>query len=341
MNRRALTAGVLLLLIAISIGLYNYLSAPLQKEQKNIKLLFPQHNVTYGPWSETYVFYPKTKSNAHQIRLKLAIDQKKVAYYRIFNNGKPILYAGNVQLEDFNKNDNVFDFPPDDIEPVTLVGPVTTLNNVTVIAFDKDKKEIDRDTAIFFLSINIEDYFDILDQQEGKELGLNIRPEDIEKVKIDQKTFLETKDLYDVKQQYRYVTVKDKFTGNEKEHTAVKTTILPKIPGANISLYTIIPKDIVESVNTIILQDNFTVMDPDPIMLWQFANVNQEKTLEYHIEGKIAEKKLAEIRAITLSTKEDLRKPFWYFLIPVLLIPAIMFTIIYFNKYNKGEEGKG
>lgn len=338
MNKKLLIAVLILLLIVAGLGFYAFYPQQQKEQQKSIKILFPQHNVTYGPWSETYTFYPKTKSNAHQMRVKLTADQQNVVYYRLYNNGKPIVYAGNMQLEDFNANDNVFDFPADDLEPVTLVGPVTTLNNITAIAYDKDKNEIDRDSVVFFLAINIEDYFEVLDREDTQEVGFAIRPEDLARINVQQETVVESKDLFDVKQEFWYVKVKDKFTQNEKEHTAVRTTIIPKIPGVNISLYTIIPKEIVESVNNLVLQQNFTVMDPDPVMLWQFANVDKAKTLEYHVEEKLRKEQIAEIKVISVPTKQDLKKPLFYFLIPVLLIPMIMFTIIYFSKYAKHEE---
>jgi hypothetical protein len=309
--------------------------------ENDITILNPEHDLTYGPWSDTYVFYPRTESNAHQIMVELDINQETVHHYQIFNNNIPIQYAGGIMGVDANPDDAIFDFPADDTRPATLVGPVTTLNEVKVIAFDEENNVIDEDAVTFYLSINIEDYFEILERQEEGEIGFTIKPEDIAKINIEQEVVDESTLLFDIKKEYTFLTVEDKFTGSEKEHTGIKITITPKTPGVDLTLYNLIPKYIVEHVNELVLEDDFTIVDPDPIMMWQFANVQKPKTLEYHVEKKLKIEEIEEIKAITISENAGEQKAISYFLLPVLLIPIVMFGFIFFSRYqhhHKEEE---
>ena len=323
--------SILILLLTVSFA----------SAENDITILNPEHDITYGPWSDSYVFYPRTESNAHQIMVELDINQETVDHYQIFNNGIPIQYAGGIMGADANPDDAIFDFPADDTRPATLVGPITTLNEVKVIAFDEENNVIDEDTVTFYLSINIEDYFEILERQEEGEIGFTIKPEDLAKMNIEKEVVDESNLLFDIKKEYTFLTVRDKFTGSEKEHTGIKITVTPKTPGVDLTLYNLIPKYVVEHVNELVLEDDFTVVDPDPVMMWQFANVQKPKTLEYHVEKKLKIEEIKEIKAISISENAGEQKAISYFLLPVLLIPIVMFGFIFFSRYqhhHKEEE---
>ena len=315
--------SILILLLTVSFA----------SAENDITILNPEHDITYGPWSDSYVFYPRTESNAHQIMVELDINQETVDHYQIFNNGIPIQYAGGIMGADANPDDAIFDFPADDTRPATLVGPITTLNEVKVIAFDEENNVIDEDTVTFYLSINIEDYFEILERQEEGEIGFTIKPEDLAKMNIEKEVVDESNLLFDIKKEYTFLTVRDKFTGSEKEHTGIKITVTPKTPGVDLTLYNLIPKYVVEHVNELVLEDDFTVVDPDPVMMWQFANVQKPKTLEYHVEKKLKIEEIKEIKAISISENAGEQKAISYFLLPVLLIPIVMFGFIFFSRY--------
>ena len=313
---------------------------------EDITILFPEHDVTYGPWSDTYVPYPRTGGNAHVTSPQLEVNEETVAYYVLYLNDLAIINQGNIPTDeltevgfDFNPEDNVWDWEPNDKEPVDMYAPYSALNTLTAVAYDQNRNEIDRDEVTFFYAVNIEDYFEVLERHESGEIGFTIRPEDIEKINVEKEIVEDSTLLFEVTKEYTYLTVKNKFSGKEEEHTAIKLTITPKTPGVDLTLYSLIPKHIAEHVNELVLEDDFTVIDPDPVMMWQFANVQEAKTLEYHVEKKLKAEEIEEIRAITVSDMAAKQKPLWYFLIPILLIPMIMFSFIYFSRYQQHHKG--
>ena len=301
---------------------------------EHITLLYPEDLVTYGPWSDTYFFYERTQSEAHHIRIQVE-NSNEVAYYNIIRNDEAITYAGDQTQTDFNPDDAIVDFEPDDLEPLDLVGYLSTMNDIEVIAYNNNGEEIDRDSVTFYLAVNIGDYFDILETQPEFNSVFEITDEDLSEVEINREVYEQTSELFTITKNIIYATVKNKFTDETEEHTRVEITITPNVPGENLILYSLIPKQVVDNVNGLTLEQEFVVEDPDPLLMWSFAQVQEPKTLTYHVNKHLSEDEAEEIKLIAVSDAEVEAKPLIYYLFPILLIPILIGTLVYFSRYQK------
>ena len=301
---------------------------------EHINIMFPEDMVTYGPWSDTYFHYPRTDSEAHHMRVQVDVGVE-VAYYNILRNNEVITYVGDQEQEDFNPGDNIVDFEPTDLEPLDLVGYLSTMNEFEVVAYDADGEEIDRDIVTFYLAVNIEDYFDILDIEPDFESTFSITDEDLGKVEITREVFEEKSDLFIITKRVSYVKVMNKFTEELENHTRIDITLTPKIIGQDVKLYSLIPKNVVEHVNNLVLEGQFEVEDPDPLLMWGFANVQDPKKLRYHVNKELSLEEAEEIKLIAIAEGELQEKSILYYLIPILAIPIFIGLFVYFNRFQK------
>lgn len=299
-----------------------------------IEITHPEDGVTYGPWSESYYFEEKTEREAHHLFLKVDIDQEAVAYYNVIWNNILMEYAGGQIVEDFNPGDSIVDFAPDDLEPLSFASPATTLSTFEVIAYDTMGVEIDRDTITFYLAVNIEDYFEILESEPEFESLYRITDEDLGKVEITREVLEESSEVFTLRKSIIYVTARDRFTDEVVEHTKVVITIIPEYPGKDLTLYSLIPKEVVDNVNEMVLEEDFVVKDPDPLMMWTFANVEETQQLTYHISKHLNSEEAEEIKMIAI-TEGGVEKSFIYYLIPIIAIPVILGIVIYFSRFQK------
>ncbi|MFA6888674.1 MAG: hypothetical protein WC254_04210, partial [Candidatus Woesearchaeota archaeon] len=81
---------------------------------QEVKILFPENEVTYGPWSDTYFDYPRTGGKAHHIRIQMDVGEN-VAYYRLMRNNEWVQYVNNATMVDAVPTDSIIDFKATDL----------------------------------------------------------------------------------------------------------------------------------------------------------------------------------------------------------------------------------
>ncbi|PIN79380.1 hypothetical protein COV16_04540 [Candidatus Woesearchaeota archaeon CG10_big_fil_rev_8_21_14_0_10_34_8] len=317
--------------LTISLMLILFL-LPLSIAQE-IQILFPEDSVTYGPWSDTYFDYPRTGGKAHHIRVNVDVGEN-VAYYRISRNGELINYANNVTQKDAVPDDYVVDFDPDDLEPLDMIGYLSAEQKLEVTAYDKDNNEIGSDSVTFYIAVNLDDYYEILESEESFAEDFAIREEDLGFVDVTMEEIESTSLFYTVTNKITYLTVKNRFTNENEEHTRITITIEPKNKGAVgklVNLYSFIPKKVVGHLNSLTLEGKYAVIDADPVMMWNFVAVNEPTTIEFDVNEHIPTN---EISAVAVSDI-DIEKTSWYFLIPLIVPIVLLFGIVYFSRFKK------
>lgn len=298
-----------------------------------ITITYPEDKVTYGPWSDSYFFYERTKSNAHHLVLEVEVD-KEVAYYQISRNGEFMTYEE--EREDLSGVDLFVDFPAADTKPIDLVGYLTTLNRMEVVAFDETNTEIGRDSITFYLAVKLDDYFELLETEEEFISEFSFSDDDLDKLDMTIDTVTASNELFDITKTATYLRVRNKFTNSTDEHTRIRIDIEPKEGVDEYQLHGLIPKDVVETIDEMTLEKNFTVIDEDPLMVWQFSG---PQSLEFDVNSRLSTDGVDDIKVVatpfekkevTLKTKN----PLLYY-IPIALVPIIAVVFVFFHRFDK------
>jgi hypothetical protein len=291
-----------------------------------ITITYPEDGVTYGPWSETYIDYARTEGKAHEFQMQVAIDNPAIAYYTIER------YGALVREVTFDGTEgDVVHFAPDDLEPMTLVGFLSAVQDFTVVAYDDAGNEIGQDTIEFYIAVELEDYYEILESEPGFADEFVVRDEDLSSIDVTIEEIEVTEGFY--------VTVRNRFTDETEEHTRVKVTIEPRIPGAAdvmLDVYAFIPKEVVETLSGMTLEGEYNVIDVDPVMMWNFAAGEDTNSFEFDVNERLEEEAIREISTVAVSDVEVSRTK-WYFLIPLVAPIVLLFGIVYFSKFKRRE----
>ena len=287
---------------------------------QDIRVIFPENGVTYGPWSDSYFFFERTQSNAHNIIPNISVNTEAVDHYRMWWNGE------------INRDSvgEIVNYSNTDTSGRQLVGPYKAMHNLTVVGYDADGNIVDEDMVIFFLAINLDDYYDILEEGSPFLADSPISAEDLASMQVSREQYRQSVGLFTIEKTFTYITAKEKLTGEITNQTKVKISIIPKKKLGAFTLYSIIPKEIASSVNEVILTGNVTVLNPDPLMAWHFGAGEQE--LEYHVTGHAVEDDLKGLKVIPLANPQ--RSKLYYFL-PIFLVPVIIFFLVYFSRFQK------
>ena len=306
------------------------------QETQAIKILFPQNDVTYGPWSDTYFDYPRTGGKAHHIRISVSVGEG-VSSYRIMRNGEWIQYVGNTSLVDALPNDSIIDFHADDLEPLDLIGYLSALQNLTVVAFDENQNEVGSDTVVFYLAVNLDDYYDLLSSGEKITTQYTLQPDVAERVSVSEQQLENSFPLFTLIQTMTNIQVKNKFTGEVENHTRVHLTVKPAVSsllGTPVDIYTVIPKELIATLNNLTLTGQFQVIDADPVMMWHFAAVQDSQEIEYDANVPINTEDANSVVPIAITSESNV-KTSWYFLIPLVIPILLLFVIVYFSRFKK------
>lgn len=301
---------------------------------QEIKILFPENEVTYGPWSETYFDYPRTQSKAHHIRINVDVGEN-VAYYRLMRNNEYVQYLNNATMVDAVPTDSIIDFKPDDLEPLDLIGYLSAMQNLTAIAYDAENNEIGRDTVVFYLAVNLDDYYELVSDSGKSGSTFTVDETAVSKIAVTEDIMEISSQLFSVKKYVSPVTVRNKFTDEIEEHTRVEIVVKPLFESKrDISIYTVIPKSVVMTVNNMTLTGNYTVLDADPVMMWNFAAVNSEQRVEYDVNLPLNTEEAEEIVPIAI-THVNPEKSGWYFIIPLVIPIVLLFGIVFFSRFKR------
>lgn len=115
-----------------------------------------------------------------------------------------------------------------------------------------------------------------------------------------------------------------------KTITEIRIVIKPKKPMFNVRHYESIPKTLIQNVDEVIFYNtNYTIIKPDPLVVWYFAEIKGGIELVYGIQKEIGADNLEEIK--TLLVAEDIGVNFRSFL-PFILVPILGIMLIYATK---------
>lgn len=304
-------------------------------EEQPIEILFPENEVTYGPWSETYFDYPRTGSKAHHIRITVSV-REDVAYYRLMRNNEWVQYVGNLSLQDAVPENSLIEFAPDDLEPLDLIGYLSAFQNLTAVAYAADGRELGRDSVVFYIAVNLDDYYELL--ASSGEMASSFTPslEDLGTISVTEEQREITSRFFTIKKYITFIIVRNKFTGDVENHTRVRFVLTPTASGTGqeVLFYSIVPKEIVSHLNNLTITGNYSVVSVDPIMMWHFSAVQGAESLEYDINLPLNTEAAEEIVPIAIAAAEK-EKSSWYYLIPLIIPVVLLFFIVYFSKFKK------
>jgi hypothetical protein len=178
----------------------------------------------------------------------------------------------------------------------------------------------------------IEDtYFETLGKEEEHDL--------IEKIENDRFELEKLKRLKEVTESVvdvdKYVVV----SGSKTSKVVIK--IHPYTVLKEVSVYEIIPKEIIEDVSEIKSTNlGYTILEPDPLIVWYFEEISDDLKLTYEINKKIASdpKTLIIAKEIATQPKQGIRisrELILKIVIPLLLIPLIVYVIVTFGRFKE------
>jgi hypothetical protein len=142
-------------------------------------------------------------------------------------------------------------------------------------------------------------------------------------------------ELFSVRKYVSPITVKNKFTGELENHTRVEIIVKPLFETArDISVYSVIPKSVVATLDDLTLTGNYSVIDADPVMMWHFAAVDSTQKIEYDVNLPLNTNDAQEIVPIAV-TNVNTDKSGWYFIIPLVIPIVLLFGIVFFSRFKK------
>jgi hypothetical protein len=154
--------------------------------------------------------------------------------------------------------------------------------------------------------------------------------------RIGQITPKDLKENSEKLKQFIKVEKKEYYKG-EKLFTKYRITVETETPIKNFVYYQIIPKCLAEKAENIYFNGkNYHIIERDPIIAWQFAEVKNKVEMIYEVEGSVSESCLEELKDLIMASSfnydplktRDLKK----IVIPILASIILIFLVIFFEK---------
>lgn len=118
--------------------------------------------------------------------------------------------------------------------------------------------------------------------------------------------------------------------------TTIRVHIRPKtgMLVQNITIIEFIPKEVAQTVADISFSIDPIVLNDDPLVMWQFATVNEDLDLSYELEGE------AQITGNTVVVAENIENEDspWLIIVPMLIIPVIVILLIFVPRILKKKK---
>ncbi|MEM3374289.1 MAG: thrombospondin type 3 repeat-containing protein [Candidatus Woesearchaeota archaeon] len=238
----------------------------------------------------------------------------------------PTLYNPNQQDSDNDNIGDICDLCPNDenndIDEDTICG---NLDNCPFIKNPGQElcDSINTQQIIFDNKLKIR--LDNLSSLTKKGVFLNISKNEEEKLKkLKENIEIETKEYYI----------------DNKKFTKYKITIDSKNLN-NLYYYQNIPKCLAEKAENLYFNGkNYRIIENDPLIAWQYSNTLDKVEITYDIEGSISKECLAQLKDYIYSStiKNENKKNILYIIIPLILIPLIIFIVILLEKMQKTDN---
>ena len=111
--------------------------------------------------------------------------------------------------------------------------------------------------------------------------------------------------------------------------TKIKIEIIPVQGLREITIFEYIPKSIAHSSDVITFSIEPEIIQSDPLVAWHFAELDRKAEVSYEVLGEVEK---AEELTETIAFAEEaapIEKPWYFNLLPLLMIPIIGFVFIY------------
>ncbi|MCX6707551.1 MAG: hypothetical protein NT001_05430, partial [Candidatus Woesearchaeota archaeon] len=137
----------------------------------------------------------------------------------------------------------------------------------------------------------------------------------------------------------------EEYDKNGETYTKITLTINPKKELTDLSLYEKIPKCLAQRIDDIQMDEQarqmIKVINPDPIVMWQFDKLKSEKEFTYEIKGVIPEDCKKQIIAMGIADELGINledRSIFSIILPLLLIPILGLVIFYINRFTPQKK---
>ena len=170
-------------------------------------------------------------------------------------------------------------------------------------------------------------------------------PEDIlrelyDAMELNERSFQQ--DLDDMQKTIENTKITKRFDVNNKENTTkVTTSIKIKEDMPKLQAFELIPKSIAKSASKEITfhEENYIIIKDDPLIMWEYNDLKAGDTVEKsYTVGKIIKEEEDEKPTTTVCINCAQKKSRYNFLIPLILIPIIIFGFIFFERFQHKLE---
>ena len=125
--------------------------------------------------------------------------------------------------------------------------------------------------------------------------------------------------------------------GTERDETIVTLRIVPEEPLRTLQIIEHIPKEFAGTVRQIIVNEQPTVLDPDPVIMWHLEDVSEPVEITYTTEKSVDLTGNTVLLAETVAeTKQQMIN--WKLVAPLVLIPLIALLVIYFERFSSKKK---
>lgn len=121
---------------------------------------------------------------------------------------------------------------------------------------------------------------------------------------VIKRKFEETSDNVEIKKSVNFINLYDAKTGSPRDVSVVSITVKPEKGMKGFYVYEEIPKEVAANISELIIYgDNYEILDPDPVVIWYYEEVEGEVKASYAVKKKVDVRELGNTRSIPLSTQ--------------------------------------
>ncbi|MBU0535632.1 MAG: hypothetical protein KKE20_01605, partial [Nanoarchaeota archaeon] len=123
-------------------------------------------------------------------------------------------------------------------------------------------------------------------------------------------------------------------------YTKIRMKINPNKELNGLSLYEKIPKCLAKHIDEIemddVIRQQIQIINPDPLVMWQFDKLASEEEFSYEVKGVLSEDCKKQLAALGIADELGIDldgTSMWKIILPLLLIPLIGALIVFVDKF--------
>lgn len=121
---------------------------------------------------------------------------------------------------------------------------------------------------------------------------------------VIERKFEETSDNVEIEKSVNFINLYDAKTGTPRDVSVVSITVKPSRGMKGFYVYEEIPKEVAANISELIIYgDNYEILDPDPIVIWYYEEVEGQVKVSYAVKKKVEIEQLGRTRSIPLSSQ--------------------------------------